>query len=52
MARFAPGYGDFSIEYQKDLMEFTGAGRIGVSLTDSNLMIPTKTITCIMGVLE
>ncbi|MGN0672116.1 MAG: hypothetical protein ACI4KE_05730 [Anaerovoracaceae bacterium] len=52
MARFAPGYGDFSIEYQKDLLEFTGAGRIGVTLTDSNLMIPTKTITCIMGVLE
>lgn len=52
MARFAPGYGDFRLEYQKKLLDFTGADKIGVSLTESDLMVPTKSITCIMGVLD
>lgn len=52
MPRFAPGYGDFSIAYQPDLLEYLDTGKIGVGLTESNLMIPTKSVSCIMGVLD
>ena len=50
--RFAPGYGDFSIEMQKDLMKFMRADGIGMGLTDKNLIIPQKSVTCVIGVTD
>ncbi len=50
--RFAPGYGDFSIEAQRPLLEYMRADRIGVGLTSSGLMVPQKSISCIMGVID
>lgn len=52
MARFAPGYGDFSIEYQKQFLDFVGGEKIGVGLSESSLMLPTKSVTCVIGVLD
>ncbi|MBQ8163885.1 MAG: hypothetical protein IJZ93_05945 [Clostridia bacterium] len=50
-ARFSPGYGDLSISYQKDIIEnLDTARRIGVTLTDSYLMVPTKSVSAIIGV--
>lgn len=49
-ARFAPGYGDFSITWQDRVLSFGGGREIGIDLTDSELMVPTKSITAIIGV--
>ncbi len=49
--RFSPGYGDLSLEYQKELLKYLDAERkIGVSLTDGCLMVPTKTVTAIVRI--
>lgn len=49
--RFSPGYGDFDIEKQADVLKMLDAQKIiGVSLSKSFLMTPQKTITAIMGI--
>ena len=50
--RFSPGYGDLSLDVQPQLMALAGAGRIGVTLTDSMLMAPQKSVTAIVGVAD
>ncbi|MCI6772291.1 MAG: hypothetical protein MR567_10050 [Oscillospiraceae bacterium] len=50
-SRFSPGYGDLSLEYQKDIIEYLDAYRkIGISLSDTLFMTPTKSVTAIIGV--
>lgn len=50
-ARFSPGYGDLSLEYQKDILEYLDAYRkIGISLSDTLFMTPTKSVTAIIGI--
>ncbi len=49
--RFSPGYGDLKLEYQKDwfrLLDITK--QIGIELTDSLLMVPTKSVTAVIGI--
>lgn len=49
--RFSPGYGDFSILHQKEILEMLDAPkRIGLTMTDSFMMIPTKSVTAVIGV--
>ncbi len=49
--RFSPGYGDFSLAAQKDIFALlTPEKTIGLSLTDSLLMTPSKSVTAIVGV--
>ncbi|MGI5824950.1 MAG: vitamin B12 dependent-methionine synthase activation domain-containing protein [Bacillota bacterium] len=49
--RFSAGYGDFSLNCQKQLLDFIQANkRIGITLTESCLMTPTKSVTAIMGI--
>jgi hypothetical protein len=49
--RFSPGYGDLPITLQRDILIFLNATRrIGLTLTDSLLMIPSKSVTAIIGV--
>lgn len=51
--RFSPGYGDFSIEYQKLILDNLNAGRrIGLSVTDNSLLIPQKSVTAVIGVFD
>ena len=48
--RFSPGYGDLSLEIQKEIFSLLDCPRkIGVSLGDSLLMTPSKSVTAIMG---
>lgn len=49
-ARFAPGYGDFDITWQEKILEYGGGKEIGIDLTESKLMVPTKSITAVIGV--
>ena len=49
--RFSPGYGDFPIECQKDFIKILDTSRqIGLTLTESLIMIPRKSVTAIIGV--
>lgn len=49
--RFSPGYGDFSIEHQKDIISLLDCPRkIGLTLTDSLMLVPSKSVTAVMGV--
>lgn len=49
--RFSPGYGDFSLNCQPALIRGLEAGkRIGIALTDSLLMMPSKSVTAVIGV--
>ena len=48
--RFSPGYGDLSLSHQKDwfrLLDITK--NTGIELTDSLLMVPTKSVTAVIG---
>lgn len=48
--RFSPGYGDFSIEYQKNLIRMLDCAKtIGLTMTDSFMMSPTKSVTAVIG---
>ncbi|MCI1721271.1 MAG: Vitamin B12 dependent methionine synthase activation subunit [Lachnospiraceae bacterium] len=48
--RFSPGYGDFSLECQPMILGPLEAGkRIGITLTDSLLMMPSKSVSAVMG---
>lgn len=48
--RFSPGYGDLALSHQKDwfrLLDITK--NTGIELTGSLLMVPTKSVTAIIG---
>ena len=50
-SRFSPGYGDLPLEYQKNMIDLLDTNRkIGLSLTESLLMSPTKSVTAIVGI--
>ena len=50
-ARFSPGYGDLLLQYQREIFSLLDCEkRIGVTLNDSLLMSPTKSVTAICGV--
>lgn len=50
--RFSAGYGDLPIEAQRDIFKILDAPRkIGLSLNDSMLMTPTKSVTAFMGII-
>ena len=49
--RFSPGYGDFKIEEQKKIFEILNCCKnIGLTLNDSLIMTPSKSVTAIIGV--
>jgi len=49
--RFSPGYGDLKLELQKQVLKYLDAQkRVGIELTQNNLMIPQKSVTAILGV--
>lgn len=48
--RFSPGYGDFPLECQRQIAPALELSkRIGVALTDSLLMAPSKSVTAVIG---
>ncbi len=49
--RFSPGYGDFPLEKQKEIFAMLDCYKqIGLSLNDSLLMTPTKSVTAVVGI--
>jgi len=50
--RFSPGYGDLPLTFQRELLALADAPhRIGLTLTDSLMMAPTKSVTAMIGLL-
>lgn len=47
--RFSPGYGDWPIEQQPDVLRLAHGSEIGVSLTESLMLTPRKSITAVIG---
>lgn len=48
--RFSPGYGDLPLDVQPQLLAALNATRrLGITLTPSNLMVPTKSVTALVG---
>jgi len=49
--RYSPGYGDFPLAAQRTLLALLDAPHTtGVSLTDTLLMVPSKSVSAIIGV--
>lgn len=48
--RFSPGYGDFDLTHQRDVFKILDCQkRLALSLTDNCLMIPSKSVTAVIG---
>jgi len=51
--RFSPGYGDLPLELQKRIFQVLDCSRkIGISLNESLLISPTKSVTAIIGIAQ
>ena len=49
--RYSPGYGDLSLDCQEDFLSLLKAQKtIGLTVTDSGLMVPMKSVTAIIGI--
>ena len=49
--RFSCGYGDLPLSLQREIFPALDVTRyIGVTLTDGDLMIPSKSVTAIVGI--
>lgn len=49
--RYSPGYGDFPLSAQRTVFALLDAPRaIGVSLTDTLLMVPSKSVSAVIGI--
>jgi cobalamin-dependent methionine synthase I len=50
-SRYSPGYGDFPLELQHDIISVLDAYRqIGLSVTENSLLIPRKSVTAVIGI--
>lgn len=48
--RFSPGYGDFHIQHQKDVLQMLDAPKkIGLTMTDACMLTPIKSVTAVIG---
>ena len=48
--RFSPGFADFGLEFQWPLIRSLHADKkMHIALTEGNMLVPTKTITALMG---
>lgn len=48
--RFSPGYSDFPLDVQAAFLDVLQAQkRLGLTANDSSLLVPTKSVTCVVG---
>ena len=48
--RVSPGYGDFGLADQPQLLELSGGAALGITLTENFMMIPRKSVTAVAAV--
>lgn len=52
-SRYSPGYGDLPIDIQKSFLDILDAGNtIGLTVSSHNILIPRKSVTAIVGIIE
>lgn len=52
-ARFSPGYGDLPLSVQSAFLDAVGARKaLGLAVNDNNFLVPTKSITAVIGLFE
>jgi len=49
--RYSCGYGDYSLSCQRNICSVLSSEKIGVSLTNGDMFIPTKTVSAVIGIL-
>lgn len=47
--RFSPGYGDLKLDIQPKILELLDGDKLGIATTTSNILLPEKSITAIIG---
>ena len=47
--RFSPGYGDWLITVQSSIHKACNGSAIGISVTESSIMIPRKSVSAVVG---
>lgn len=47
--RFSPGYGDWPLQSQAEVLEALGASRIGIEAGPGYILVPEKSVTAVMG---
>ncbi|MBQ8434419.1 MAG: methionine synthase [Oscillospiraceae bacterium] len=51
--RYSPGYGDFPISQQQEFLAVTNASKnAGIHLSESGMLIPSKSVTAVTGLSE
>ena len=50
-ARYSPGYGDVPLEVQRDFFKLLPCTRIGLTLMDTLIMAPEKSVTAFIGLI-
>lgn len=51
--RFSPGFSDLELSSQRDFFKLLDVSkRLGVTLTESCLMVPTKSVTAFVGIIK
>lgn len=49
--RFSPGYGDFPLAFQKELLALLNAEKqLGLHVNAGGMLLPTKSVTAVLGV--
>lgn len=48
--RFSPGFGDVALEVQKDFFSLLPCSKIGLTLMDTLIMAPEKSVTAFVGI--
>lgn len=52
-SRFSPGYGDLSINIQRDFLSILNAPKaIGLNVSSESILIPRKSVTAITGIID
>lgn len=51
-SRYSAGYGDLGLKYQKTIFQMLRLDQIGVSITDSHMLIPEKSVTAIARIMN
>ncbi len=47
--RYSPGYGDWQLEVQQEILPLLKAERLGITLSDSCIMNPRKSVSAVVG---
>ena len=51
--RYSPGYGNFPLEHQRQIINLLSCEKsIGLTVTDSSLLIPQKSVTAVIGIFQ